>query len=589
MNIAGCVDLRAEPRRGFVHGLESGLRAFDWLDVNRWDVSPCTVISASNPATHIITQQTGRTARWFFGAVRGVQDRGAVVDADELWRRGDLFSDAEGECYLGFASRDDGACCAAVDPLGLFPLYYASTPEFFLFASSMWPFGQHPDLSRQLDVDGLIGVFLTQGVVGGRTIQLGVTRLRPGHAVSWRPGRIATEHRVHRWRATSDLFQATEGEQLEALDAALRAAVRGGESDALLLSGGLDSRLIAGYLHDVCDRPVPTISLGSPWHYDVAFAREVADQLGWPHEPVEIDHRLFPQHARLQVQHEQLSGMFSDVAFWQLVAGLHTRAPTILTGFCGNNVLEPLRHDPGQTTLSFGRVFAACNKYGLSPDTLRTLLRVDHVEERIASVIDCLRQEFELADGEPFQQALMFDLTHRARFLIGSVVWRVSFGLRPLLPYADRRVIETALSLPLSAFEGRHLQRALLCHRFPGLARLPMDTATFFTRPLLPSVRSRVRHLGRLAAHGLLSRRERRYYHSVFDLNNGGWRAVRLEAEAGRARAESVLDPALLRQLVPSPDQQIRTGSSQFFHTGSRTKGLLAFMMWASDPRVAGL
>lgn len=583
MNVAGCVDVRPEPRRRFVHGLESGMRIFDWLQVQRWEFSSCSLISASNPATPIVAQQSERAARWLIGGVRGVQPDGAPMASDERWPSGGLFSDVQGECFLGVAIRHDGACCAVVDPLGLFPLYYASTPEVFVFASSMWPFGRHPDVSRQLDVDGLIGLLLTQGIVGGRTVQQGVTRLRPGHAVTWQPGRIATEHRVHRWQVTSDLFQATEGEQVDALDAAVRAATRDGQSEALLLSGGLDSRLIAGYLREESQRPVQTVSLGSPWHYDVAFAREVAHQLGWHHEPIEIDNGLFPQHARLQVQHEQLSGSFADLAFWQLVDRLHLRAPALATGFCGNNVLEPLRHDPGQTDLSFPRVFAACNRYGLSVDTLRTLLRVDRVDERIAAVVDDLRREYEDADGDPFQQVLQFDLTHRARFLIGAVVWRVSFGARPVLPYADRRVVETALALPLSAFEGRRVQRALLCRRFPSLAQLPLDTATFFTRPLRPNIAQRVRHLGLLAAHGLFSRRERRYYHAVFDLNGPGWRAVRLEAEAGRARATSVLDPVVLQQLVPRPDEEIRTSVTNFFHIGSRTKSLLAFMMWASE------
>jgi hypothetical protein len=100
---------------------------------------------------------------------------------------------------------------------------------------------------------------------------------------------------------------------------------------------------------------------------------------------------------------------------------------------------------------------------------------------------------------------------------------------------------------------------------------------------LLPSVGERVRHLGLLAVHGLLGRRERRYYHSVFDLNGAGWRAVRREAEAGRTRAESVLDAVSLSRLVPPPSEEIRTAASQFFHVGSRTKGLIAFMLWASQ------
>lgn len=583
MNVVGYVNRYADPRRHFVHGLEPGMRLFEWLETQRWELPASTILSASNATSPITVQRGEGTARWFGGAVRGVQANTAFYPSDESWGSGQLFPDADGECFMGFASSDDGRCCVAVDPLGIFPLYYASTPDFFLFSSSMWPFGRHPQLSSHMDPDGLIGILLTQGIVAGRTIQQGVTRLRPGHAVTWQPGRVATEHAIHQWKPTAALFAATRDQQLDALDEVLGAAVVGGETDTLLLSGGLDSRLVAGYLNDARERPVQAISLGSPWHYDVAFAREVADRLGWPHRSIEIDHHLFPQHARLQVQHEQLSSMFSDLSFWQLVADLRARAPVLATGFCGNNVLEPLRHDPGEQDLSFPRVFASCNKYGLSSDTIRDLLRVDRVEERIAAVVDALRLEYEAIDGEPFQRALLFDLTHRARFLIGAVVWRLSFGAQPVLPYADRRVIRTALTLPVSAFQGRQLQRALLCRQFPSLARLPLDTATFFTRPLLPTVGERVRHLGLLAIHGLFGRRERRYYHSVFDLNSPGWRAVRLEAEAGRARAESVLNPELLRKLVPPPHVDVQLGSRQFFHVGSRTKGLLAFMWWASE------
>jgi asparagine synthase (glutamine-hydrolysing) len=528
-------------------------------------------------------ERAENAAQLYVGSVRTKDGAPPAAVTDFSGESGHFLSGLRGELYLAFASRDDGACCVGVDPLGIFPLYYYSTTEFFIFSSSLWPFGEHSGVSPQLDLDGLIGVFLSQGIVGGRTLLQGVTRLSHGCAVTWRPGQMAAEHPVNRLNPTADLFDATFDEQVEAVDAALCSATTRPDSEMLLLSGGLDSRLLAGYLSTKHGADFRAVSLGSDHQFDVTFAQQVAGRLGWRHRSIGVDMSRFRDHAMVQARHEQLSGSFSDLGFWQLATELGRSNPMVVTGFCGNNVLEPLRHDARQTEFTFARAFQACNKYGLSPDTLRTLLRGQNVEERIAAVIERLRDEYESFDCEPFQKALMFDLSHRARFLVGYVVWRVSFGIRPILPYADLGVLTASLALPVTAFRGRKLQKTLLCRRFPELARLPLDTASYFTRPLLPTVGQRVRHLILLLYQGLMSQRERRYYHTVFDLNGSGWRPVRVEAEKSRSKAESVLDRETLLQLLPPPSAEIRTGATDFFQVGSRKKSLLAFMLWASE------
>jgi len=572
MNIVGVVGQSPELRQKYLSELESGIRIFDWLKVGRWELPSSSIVCALNSLERVNVQRTESAAWLYLGAVR--RKKGPPIH---------FLSELEGDLYLAFASGEDGGCSLGADPLGMFPLYYYSTTEFFLFSSSLWPFRKHPGVRSALDVDGLIGIFLSQGIVGGRTLLQGVTRLSAGHRVTWRPGQLATEHHANRLRPTADLFNATFDEQIDVVDAALRSATARCDGDVLLLSGGLDSRVVAGYLSATRGAGFHAISLGSPRHFDVRFAQQVASRLAWRHRSIDIDVSQFLDHAMVEVRHEQMSASFSDLSFWQLVVDLHQRDPALVTGFCGNNVLEPFRHDPRQTDFPFARAFQACNKYGLQPETLRHLLHVENVDERITAVIERLREEYESFECEPFQKVLMFDLSHRARFLIGAVVWRLAFGMRPTLPYADRDLLNAALALPAAAFRDRTLQKALLCRRFPELARLPLDTATFFTRPLMPTFVDRVRHLSLLVYHGLISRDERRYYHSVFDLNGAGWRAVRAEAEKSRSKAESILDRNTLRRLLPPPDEEIRTGVTDFFHAGSRMKTLLAFLLWSSD------
>ena len=583
MNIVGCVGVSGERRQSYAARVESGIRTFDWLETGRWELPSSTILCAVNSLARVTVQRTANAGHLSLGSA-GSQGGTAPEPTGDFSRQAtQFFSGLEGELYLGFSSCDDGSCFIGVDPLGLFPLYYYSTTEFLLFSSSLWTFGRHPDVSSALDVDGLIGIFLTQGIVGGRTLLRGVTRLSPGHALTWRPGQLAAEHPINRLKPTAGLFDAPFEEQLDAVDAALRSATTRRDSDMLLLSGGLDSRLVAGCLSTTHGADFRAISLGSDEQFDVGFARQVAGRIGWQHRSLGVDMSQFCHHAMIQARHEQLPGFFWDLSFWQLVTELHRDDPVLVTGFCGNNVLEPLRHDPRQTEFTFERVFTSCNKYGFSPDTLRTLLRVPDVEERITAVIDRLRDEYESFDGEPFQKVLTFDLSHRARFLVAPVAWRLSFGTRPTLPYVHRDVLAASLALPVTAFRGRKLQKSLLCRRFPELARLPLDTAGFFTRPLMPTPGDRVRHLSLLMYHTLLSRREHRYYHSVFDLNGPGWRAVRVEAEKSRSKAESVLDRDVLGQLLPPPGDEIRTGAMDFFQVGSRKKSLLAFLLWASE------
>jgi asparagine synthase (glutamine-hydrolysing) len=557
------------------------MRPFEWVRIDRRELPSTSMLCAVNSTGRVAVDETDGVSRFYVGTGRaGVHDP-EVPDPSAVF--GQRRSGQEGELYVTFSCRADGACCVSVDPLGLFPLYYYSTSAFFLFSSSLWPFERHPLISSKLDPDGLIGILLSQGIVGGRTVLEGVSRLSAGSIVTWAPGRTAVEQPFNRLQPTSALHGRAFRDQLDMVDTALQSAMTRCDSETVLLSGGLDSRVVAGYAHRARGAAVQAVSLGSGGQFDVEFARQVAGCLGWPHRSIDIDMSRFAAHARMQVRHEQLAGSFWDLSFWQAATDLHAGDPSVVTGFCGNNVLEPLRHDPRQTEFTFEAALRACNKYGFRPETLPALLSLDHVEERTVAVIEQLRREYDSYDCEPFQKVLMFDLTHRARFLVGMVAWRLSWGTRVRLPYADRDVLAASLALSIEAFRDRKLQRTLLRQGFPDLARLPLDTATFFTRPLMPSFGARLRHLGQLLYHGLVSRRERRYYHAVFDLNGPGWHAVRLEAEQGRSQAERIFHRAELLRHLPPPDTRIVTGASDFFREGSRKKCLLACMLWAAQ------
>ena len=201
-----------------------------------------------------------------------------------------------------------------------------------------------------------------------------------------------------------------------------------------------------------------------------------------------------------------------------------------------------------------------------------------HVEE----VIGNLKQEWRAIDALPFQAAWLFQLNNRQRFHVGSIIWRLSLGAWPLLPYYDRGLVDAVTSMPLDHLVGRRMQVEIMKKEFPRLATLPLDRnvvgADYLVTPLwrkfIPPLSEVSWTLYRLLERG----RERRYYHRTYDFNAPGWRSVRQEAERHRKHAKHLLNGHALDRLLPP------AGATPYYDNivrdASKTKTLLGLVMW---------
>ncbi len=135
------------------------------------------------------------------------------------------------------------------DPLGLFPVYYWGDGEVTLAGSSPELFRYHPRFRPRFDPVGLVGILLTNGLVDGRTLWQDVRRLRAGHVLLLRPGilpREALRYALPVSQGDYDLPLSGHARLLaNALNESLAQHVPQGARISLLLSGGLDSRVLA--------------------------------------------------------------------------------------------------------------------------------------------------------------------------------------------------------------------------------------------------------------------------------------------------------------------------------------------------------
>ena len=173
----------------------------------------------------------------------------------------------------------------ARDRFGIKPLYYRTAQGELAFASELRALPR-----GEIDLDALEAFLAFNSIPAPLTIFRDVRKLPPGHLLVWADGRIEVERfarpaPVH----AEELRDDEETELVEELRARLRDSVRAHlVSDVpvgVLLSGGVDSALLAALAAEESSEPLRTFSIGFEERSfdELADARRVAERYGTRH------------------------------------------------------------------------------------------------------------------------------------------------------------------------------------------------------------------------------------------------------------------------------------------------------------------
>ena len=166
-----------------------------------------------------------------------------------------------------------GDLFVARDQIGVKPLYYATLPHGFLFASEIKALLQSPDIERTIDRTALHQTLAYLWTPAPRTLLSGVRKLEPGCAMTVRDAKIARHWRYYDLPYGRPKLALDEGEIAHTLHDALEQAVsRQMISDVpvgAFLSGGLDSSAVVAMMRKADPG-------GSHKCYSIGFAGEDA-------------------------------------------------------------------------------------------------------------------------------------------------------------------------------------------------------------------------------------------------------------------------------------------------------------------------
>lgn len=424
---------------------------------------------------------------------QGDGDSEVLLAALDEWGWEESLQRLDGMFALSCWDRQQRRLLLARDRFGEKPLYYGWIGNQFVFASELRALRRHPEFRLSLNL-GALALYLQHGwVPAPECIQQGMAKLEPGHwlALDAASGQL---RQGRYWSLEASLNapcpepprqQQQRLHQLlrRSIEARLRASVPIG----LVLSGGVDSSLVACIAQSLSPQPLHSFTLGFEENeYDEApYSRAIAQHLGCQHH----EHRLSGAEAAARVP--GLAAVYDEPFGDSCVLATHC-----LAQFARGWVKGVLSGD-GSDELFFGyqrylRILSAWHNQRLSRSTLRRLDRAQAQGEGRLEQIHLGATALGFADPNSLllqpqgvrevygqrppallEGSKLLSYWDLKDYLSGDILTIVDrgtmgAGLESRAPFLQRDLVEYALSLPSQLGNRKLLLRRILSEYLPS-------------------------------------------------------------------------------------------------------------------------
>ena len=480
---------------------------------------------------------------------KGHSDTETLLRGFEIWGITETLTKAVG--MFAFALYDSATrhLTLARDRIGEKPLYYGMSQNVFLFGSELKALRAHPAFQAEIDRDALLSLLRHQYCRGPRSIYSGMAKLEPGSLLTFdltnKTYIIESYWSLHgaAERGVKARLSLSDREAVDRFDELIKQSI-GLQMVAdvpvgAFLSGGVDSSLIVAHMQRLSSRPVKSFTIGfeEDAFNEAPFARAVAHYIGTDHteyfvsprEALDLIPRLpslydepladvsqIPTFLVSRIARQAVTVSLSGDAGDELFAGyttyahaeklmqLHDHIPTSLLPFTslliksGAYLSELMGYAQRARQLSLSAfVLNARSKGGL---TERLTQFWNSEASPIIGVHDHALQHNSFSDLalSDLERMIAKDMV---TYLPDDILAKVdraamAVSLETRVPLLDHRIVEFALSLPMSlrrrGAEGkwimrqaldRHVPRALIDRPKKGFG---VPLATWLRGPLRP-------------------------------------------------------------------------------------------------------
>ena len=350
----------------------------------------------------------------------------------------------------------------ARDRMGIKPLYFSQINNSFRFASNIQALLAAGDVDTSIDPVALHHQFSLHGVVPApRTVLNGVRKLVPGTFMKVSTQGQISSHTYWSLDATRPQQPLSEEQWVESIHASLVRSVEKRKKIAdvpvgILLSGGLDSSLLVGLLHESGEENILTFSIGfedTPEESgnEFIFSDKVVERFKTQHSKIHIPNK--DVLARLPDAIDHMSEpMFGQdaVAFYLLSEQVSQQVKVVQSGqgadevFAGYFWYSLMQAETGSDIDRFKRHYFDRTHEEFSQMVTQQYRGNDHTSELLEKLLA-------QSGGETFlDKVLHTDVT---TLIVDDPVKRVdnmtmAWGLEARVPFLDQEVVELAAQMP---------------------------------------------------------------------------------------------------------------------------------------------
>ena len=378
---------------------------------------------------------------------------------------------------------DGGKFIIATDRLGSKNLFYTTKSDDFLYSSEIKAILANKSIETTLNHEAIVEFFTFSFPLDNKTFFEEIKLLPPASILICHQDKMLIKRywdfKFDRKKQKDFTTLIKEFEKIKERAVEIRMADK--DKIGIFLSGGLDSRLIAGFAKGIADRTnkeLISFTFGSKGGWQEKIACQAADKLGIKNIFYEITSDSIAKYAEEVVYKGDGHIRIRDAHFVSLLKKVRRYVDTVLVGFFGSELFgEMLSKDILGVSTKAGLIDYLFNKYEVEQVA-------EHIPKIFSESFQNLKEKvkgnfIETINSIPFDSydevADYWEIRQRDRRYIIPLSNYISWYLDVRLPYLDNEVVNFAVNLPLELrFEKKFIHKALK-QIFPDLASIAWE------------------------------------------------------------------------------------------------------------------
>lgn len=365
------------------------------------------------------------------------------------------------------------------DRLGMYYLYYSINNNRLIFAPEIKALLCYPTIKRSLDPGSVADFFSFGFILGNKSLIKDVKLMPPGSIIRYKKGELSIE--IY-WDIPfqEDYSRGSAADYIEELDYILDQAVerqtRHGKNFGIALSGGLDSRFIAGYVRRKVN-PIFTFTFGDEGTDEVIYAERVAAKIGSHHQ--KIKYSLADFICAFDKMVWLTEGLINTSEYYHLARAIGKEVDVAFSGHGGDDLSGRLLTKAIYKVKDLDRVkdliFSQSNKRMIPNNNSDNLFSKNYYKIIKGIARKDFNEAFSCIQTDvPANIQLYFQLKNTVWRQFTRIVDMPRLYIRYRHPFLDYKVLDFILKLPPRIRLDAKAYKSLLIKKFPELADIPL-------------------------------------------------------------------------------------------------------------------